>query len=87
MRIREGRLWEETVPGLGLEGHKNGAEAEERKCWGEGYSGDHHEMKTQRYESTDMLRKLFRRVSGELWGKGEEAPCRAGAHHHPTHHL
>lgn len=47
MRIKEGRLWEETVPGLGLEGHKNGAEAEERKCWGEGYSGDHHEMKKE----------------------------------------
>lgn len=88
MSIREGRLWEEKVPGLGLEGHKNGAEAEERKCWGEGFSGDRHEMKTQRrYESTDMLRKLFGRVSGEPQGEGEEVLAVLVLTPTPTHHL
>lgn len=39
MIVREGTFWEEEVPGLGLEGQKNGAEAEERGLWGTRFLG------------------------------------------------
>lgn len=70
MIVREGTFWEGEVPGLGLEGQKNGAEAEDRWCGAKGSLGDQVLGEPPRDESTeicsgDVLGKPLERVPGD----------------------